>query len=286
MKQLERLPGSSKPKRHTNQLQGGEQNPTIIFLHIPKTAGQTIGFIARRQYEPGRFYNIGHPPEREVEKYKLLDRDSKVKFKFVKGHVPFGLHMFVPGPSTYVTFLRNPIERVISLYYYLRRLPDHPLYHAVHQLTLEDFVIAKRTIDTNNGQTRYLCGAENALSIDLATGQELLDRAISNLETYFACWGITEKFDQSILLWKKKLNWRMPFYIPHNITRQRPPREAISKGTIQTIADYNHLDVELYKFAVQRFENWTATRNLPFQAQLFIFKTMNVLFRRKPNGRG
>ena len=40
-----------------------------------------------------------------------------------KGHMPFGIHKRLPQDYTYITFLRDPIERVVSAYYFARNYP-------------------------------------------------------------------------------------------------------------------------------------------------------------------
>ena len=55
------------------------------------------------------------------EKYfKNLVRKKREKLKVIYGHyVTYGIHKYFDKPARYFTFLRNPIEQVMSLYKYL-----------------------------------------------------------------------------------------------------------------------------------------------------------------------
>ena len=45
-----------------------------------------------------------------------------------KGHMLFGLHAILPQPATYITVVREPVDRVISSFYFMRNYKLHPLY--------------------------------------------------------------------------------------------------------------------------------------------------------------
>ena len=45
-----------------------------------------------------------------------------------KGHMTFGLHEVLPQTATYITVLRDPVDRVISAFYFMRNYKLHPLY--------------------------------------------------------------------------------------------------------------------------------------------------------------
>jgi len=50
----------------------------------------------------------------------LLTKEQKDKIKVIYGHTAYyGIHKFFNKPHRYVTFIRNPIDRTISLYNFL-----------------------------------------------------------------------------------------------------------------------------------------------------------------------
>ena len=95
------------------------QQSAMLFLHIHKTAGTTLNRIIEREYNPFLVYTIeGKRIEWSIDHFKRLSEARRTRLRVIKGHMSFGLHEFLPQPSTYITFLRDPIERCISSYSY------------------------------------------------------------------------------------------------------------------------------------------------------------------------
>ena len=113
---------------------------TVIFLHIHKAAGTTLHRIIERQYPPDQIWSFDE--RHDFEAFRALSEAQKEEIRMLRGHMIFGLHEFMPRPCIYVTLLRDPVERVLSFYNYIRRNPHH--YHSemiVSQgLTLQQFL--------------------------------------------------------------------------------------------------------------------------------------------------
>ena len=114
-----------------------KQGKSVIFLHIPKVGGTTVNRIIDRQYKPNTIYRVRDDDSRHkriqdcVDEFKLLPSSEKEEIEVVMGHMGFGIHNFLPQPSVYITMLRDPVERVISYYYYVLRTSNHYLYQKV-----------------------------------------------------------------------------------------------------------------------------------------------------------
>ena len=133
----------------------------LLFLHIPKAAGTTFHYVLSRQFSPDEILTIdGSDPESFIEEIKNLPIGDKLRVKCVKGHMPFGLHAYFPQPGTYITFLRDPVDRIISHYYYLRRSPQHYLYEVVtsKHMSLADYATSGISSELLNGQTHLISG--------------------------------------------------------------------------------------------------------------------------------
>ena len=225
----------------------------ILHLHIPKTGGSTLNKYIYHQwrskehrvdengylhsgiyyYPYGFFSNSGATVPVDVQRTL-----SSTELRAVVGHFRFGLHQYVTSPWTYVTLLRHPVERIISLYYHLK-LEDH--------LSLAEFVESDSYIEVDNDQTRRLYGAEQG---PFRRTNAILNKAKQNLRRYFSVVGITERFDETLLLVKRTFGWNKELlYFLKNVNRRRPSTVSLSTRTLDAIRARNQLDFELYEFA-------------------------------------
>jgi hypothetical protein len=190
--------------------------------------------------------------------------------------MPFGLHEYLPEPSTYITMFRNPTARVVSGYYFARNNPVHYMYKPIHSknLDLERFVSAGITTETDNGQLRLLTGHIDDIEIGGCTRQ-LLDHAKNILSKYFTVVGSSERFDESLLLMKRKLGWnRLPVYQKRNVGAPRPPE--LPKQVLNTIRKHNELDYELYEWASERLQQELEKEEI--RRELGKFQTANSMY--------
>jgi hypothetical protein len=169
------------------------------------------------------------------------------------GHVPFGLHRLIPNPCAYITILRNPLDRVISHYYYVKeRGPSHYLYDATiaRGMSLVDYATTPLDVELDNGQTRFISGIWSAT----ASRREMLQTAKSNLLDHFVAFGVVERFAETVSLFRQVLGWSSSELTHENVTRTKPQRAEIDPGTLRRIEEFNALDCELYAWSTARFE--------------------------------
>lgn len=250
---------------------------SVIFLHIPKAAGSTLHWIIEQQYEPTTIFTINE--ERTINDFTNLSEAERAEIRVLKGHMYFGLHKSLPQPSTYITILRDPIERVISHYYYVLREPRNELHERVtsQNMSLKDFVGSGIYLHLDNGQTRLI----STTGADFAYGQcseEMLRSAKENIKEHFIVVGLAERFDESLILLKRSLKWtRMPFYTKQNVTKNRPLKQDVSKDTLNLLEKYNELDIELYKHAQGLFEE-IINQQVEFELELKNLKIINQVY--------
>jgi len=247
-KSLQMQPGQTEPAAAVAV--APVEAPAVLFLHIPKAGGQTLGeFIyahTRAETEDENdvlkagvaYLTYGFLKERplEVPAYALplLRRED---LRAVIGHFWFGLHEHVARPSVYVTALRNPVERVLSLYYYTR-LQD--------SISLDRFVAEPPFREVDNDQTRRLAGADPGIGectpAMLATAKENLRR--------FAVVGTIERLDDTLALLRRRFGWQSPFVSePRNVNPDRPLLSTLPAATTAAIRARNELDWELWRYA-------------------------------------
>ncbi|MCB0197495.1 MAG: sulfotransferase family 2 domain-containing protein [Anaerolineae bacterium] len=186
--------------------------------------------------------------------------------------------------------LRNPIDRVISNYYFILEQPEHYLHKEVVSKTmdLKTFVLSGVSTEQDNGQTRRIAG----VSIGRLQGRkqvdhgccttEILESAKKNLESNFSIIGLTERFDETLFLLKKAYNWSLPLYYHRgNKTKRRPKMKEIPKDTINAIRDFNKFDLELYEWAKVLFERQLEQFEISKQ-QLANFQKLNKYYQKSP----
>jgi hypothetical protein len=241
----------------------------LIFLHIPKTAGTTLNRIIEWQYSPFEIftmdpYRIRATPER----LKRLPEGRRRRLRMVRGHMFYGIHEFLPQGATYITMLRDPVPRALSAYYFILRRPLNPFHRKVKKegLTIEDCI--RLFPQRHNLQCRMIAGAKDHTS----TGDErLLDMAKENLVKSFSVVGISERFEESLMLIATTFDWEIPFYKNCKVSKTRP---SIGPGTVEMIRDHNRLDVELYEFGKGLFEESLQKKEAAVREGLATLRTL------------
>jgi hypothetical protein len=266
------------------------RSTVLVFMHLPKAAGLTVRQVIERQYGAERVFVPQPQDESELARgdWRYVSGEAPLPFKnvpgydpnvvprrwlsalgpeaisrldVVMGHLWFGIHDALPRPAAYLTILRDPVERVLSLYYYRKRRQGLTG-------TLEDYLAAGRDFETNNGQTRYLCGRLEGVDVRFtACTPVMLELAKSRLQERFSVVGVAERFDESLLLMARTFGWAFPFYESHNVNRLRPRGGEVSKHLRERIADENRFDQELHAFARKLLDEQLAAQSPPIGAE-------------------
>jgi len=95
--------------------------PTPIFLHIPKTGGTTLHSALSWQYlgRPTLWLKPSEASERwSPPQIQGLDCEHRSHLRLVRGHAYYGVHTEFPGQTTYITLLRHPLGHIRSQYKY------------------------------------------------------------------------------------------------------------------------------------------------------------------------
>jgi hypothetical protein len=243
------------------------KDEALIFLHLPKCAGTTLNRIIEWEYHPLRVFSID--PVLFLWSFKKLNRwpsERLARMQVFKGHMPFGIHHRLPQSSTYVTFLRDPVERVISAYYFARNYLLHPKHHWISKLTLEEYV---RVSPNHDVQCKYISGRpfvgdHHAGDCD----EQTLEAAKENLNKYFSLVGLTERFDEGLAILKIMFGWEIAKYAKFNVTKSRLKKTSLPPSTVELIAERNKYDMALYDYAVPIFDMTRAKYGDAVQEQI------------------
>lgn len=232
----------------------------LVFVHIPKTAGTTLHKILSHRFPAAKTW-IRHDAEGPWTPAELdrLREGSPRRPDLIMGHLGTGLHLQVDG-IRYLTCLREPVARMVSHYHHALHESDHYLHETVKRrgLDLAAYVASGLSGELSNGMTRMLAGIADFHGA--VPGPADLQRAKELLESRFDGVLLSERFDEGLLLLAESMGWATPYYIRRKTGRYSAREGQPDAGTCRIIEEYNALDLDLYRWARERFESRIADR--------------------------
>lgn len=229
---------------------------TAIFMHMPHTGGTTLRDIARRNYPADAIFEGYDRSPLQISDYLAMSDDQKRRYRCFMAHLLYGIHRYIPGESVYFTMLRYPVDRVLSDYRRIITRPDHVHHqrYITEKITLEQHLEAGLSTST---QFRQLVGTDDPALLRYrpapryAPPDEAVDIAKAHLDA-IPLVGLTERFDESVVLLSRALGWHDTLYIRMNVTR--PDLARPTEQDRQLVAQYCQPEIAVYEYAVQRFE--------------------------------
>ncbi len=205
----------------------------LVSIHIPKTAGTSFIHSLKAQYGYQKVARLDSNDNRTRINKTLINKAYLYKNPAViHGHFSIDkLHSLfnIPAKTPIITWLRDPVERVISNYYYLCKRLEEELMEDKKGLnilskmrrSLLEYASDERNC---NRMSKFLKGME--------------------IEDFFFI-GIVENYNQDIQELGQKLNWTNFEIVQHNKTGNNN-KPSIDKKTKDIIRSLNQKDQELY----------------------------------------
>jgi len=202
----------------------------LISVHVPKCAGTSFRQVLSALFGAQVWYNYGTIFTQEQARSELVPPGARV----IHGHFFADAFDRVIPDHRLITWVRHPVERVVSNYQHFLRSPDmrDECCRALHEQRLDLRGFAD--LDwMRNLTTRYLA-----------------NKPVEDFEFI----GITEDFEGSIRRFCKTFGYVRPRKLPHeNVNRGRTAElYDVSPGDRAFILDRNRADLDWYHRASER----------------------------------
>jgi hypothetical protein len=270
---------SNQGLNRPNMSRPNKRSAKLIFLHIPKAGGSTLRHLLHKQYPAEQVYKIESDINGDIQRFTQLNEADRTPIQLITGHMSYGLHQCLPG-AKYLSFLRDPINRVISEFAFVSGNPHHVLYESVKHMSLSEYLRCGLSSQISNGQTRLIGGVCQDHCVGVPSNRAITEadyqRALYHLEESFILPSTLAFYDETLLLWGKQFGWPLPLYLRENVT---PGIRLIPTATErQEILDINHWDTKLYAVVHDKIQNHINAQGPVFRARLKGFKKANWLY--------
>eukprot|EP00546_Thalassionema_frauenfeldii_P015288 CAMPEP_0178920898 /NCGR_PEP_ID=MMETSP0786-20121207/15259_1 /TAXON_ID=186022 /ORGANISM="Thalassionema frauenfeldii, Strain CCMP 1798" /LENGTH=354 /DNA_ID=CAMNT_0020595013 /DNA_START=262 /DNA_END=1326 /DNA_ORIENTATION=- len=254
-----------------------------FFWHVPKSAGSTIKDMYSNCYGLVEASESGITEGHENDEVlQVVTLEDGWKFLNVDTTIPTGIEraarmkavesdmldlLVSPLPyeavpkllssdhkGRFFTVFRDPIERVISIFYYLQKATHEPTYNpALANMTLEEYVFSD--LAESNFITRCLIDKMEAPFVeeDFSVAREIL-----RTKTLV---GLLDEMEESVRRFDSYFEFGQPKnascvegYVKRGTNRHSHPGLPQSDSPVyQELLRKNHMDVRVYKYAVELF---------------------------------
>ncbi len=227
------------------------------FLHIPKTAGTSLvhalnaGFSSERVMPAALVYDLRNQTPKSLRK----------RYDFLYGHV--GMDVLKPVATQIVTVVREPTDRIISLYNYWRSVPIEsatvfegglidPGVTLAKDLSFRDFIECghQRILnDIENGQVFQIAASNNDRGRLVLKGcsQEAIFLSCQKNISGMAAVGRVDQIEYFVRDLQRQTGIVLDLAHHNSTENKQIKREDLPVDLLQHIRDLNAIDYRLYE---------------------------------------
>ena len=224
----------------------------VVFLHIAKTAGTSIVHFFRQRLPAHAI--CSHGDFLQFPAGRVQFQDKLLEYQFASGHFGYRHITALLGDSYSFTFLRDPIERVLSFYNFCQHADMQkrfPVAKAARELGLNGFVtsnLPEVSEILDNQQTWQLASMywrEDRQILARLPTDDLLALAFEHLQQFDHI-GLTESFNADFSHILKELEITVPVPEKKQFASRNPlGREQFSPNALGTLRERLELDYRL-----------------------------------------
>lgn len=239
----------------------------FLVMHIPKCAGTTLRLGLESHYGVDQVLRIYARKDQFGVPFKCV---TEYSHDVIVGHFGVGYFQGKEHGRKVITFLRDPIDRVLSHYYYWR-LSSYPHIGAklARQLSLRDFLSSDLLAVRRNISDLQTWMFVSSIDMSVrnkyacASHDELLDIARSSI-SQFDYIGLTESFGDDVSYLAGRFGWSLDgSWDKSNVTRQRSTVEELDEECMELLRGVTVMDRALYDYIKQSIHPYQKTVQCP-----------------------
>jgi len=221
----------------------------ILFEHLPKCGGSSLAAYFAEQYPRRKiFCTDGDNPQPSVDEFKRYPQKKRYGYDLVEGHLAHELIEYVHPDSLKITVFREPVERIISHYYYVKREKKHYLHAEVTAdgMSLAEYVSSGLSEELHNWYTTHFSGMTDADAEQ--NPQKSVAKAVETVRKTYDIVGFLDAFDEFAEKVRRTAHLKRQYKDRReNVTRDRPKYADVPETTIRKIEEFNRLDIVFYR---------------------------------------
>lgn len=230
------------------------KSPTVLFMHIAKTAGTAFREAIVANYKEAEIaYVYPDPPGFSIPDLRQLPLQQRSWFRLVIGHFRYGAHEWFPQESMYVTVVRHPLARVVSHYLYLPQTHPNLIREGERRLSLEELLERRVSVDLDNALVRCFGGIDDDEVPPGMVDREAYERAVYFLRTAFGLVGHQECAQEFYDALRERFDWRANSQLP-TVNRNMTASDLMEQEKIRKAVEYhNRWDYLFYEEVLRLF---------------------------------
>src|SRR3989344_1813469 len=234
-------------------MQSRVDSPRFIFIHIPKTAGQSFARFLANPYanrDRSRVLTVWDKKfgaAMSPQELAMTPADRLAEYELIWGH--FGFTAIKPFLDSahgrrfhLMTIIREPLQRAVSMFNYIAHHEFHPQHKESLRTGLEGFL---EQSFKDNHQCRMVSGSTVAAS------------AIARMQDTFSSYCVLDDIDN----YCDRLKQAFPIFSTSSLDRINPSRQphqmVPSRSVVERFYRMNSEDLALYNWTVRHWrEPW------------------------------
>lgn len=217
----------------------------LIFSHIPKTAGTSVRELFTSWYGPNlllHYKDESRPPVHDLENPPEPGKPVVIYGHFSRNR-GVGIDKYYPQVDQFITILRDPLERVLSGYFFKTQNETmRRAFWGTARLTVDQYV---------GGWQRRLVRGANAPITNFFPGEVNHDNFKDVINDRFVEVGVVEHLDISMTRIAEKLGFEFDVSELQHLNAAKRTHEVSDKAK-ENFKKSHQLEYAIYEYAKER----------------------------------